>query len=182
MKMEPREISLRDGRRCVLRSAGPGDAAAVLRLLRRLAGETEFLARSPEDPLMPEEKEREFLAGRLAAADGFLLVAEVAGELAGNAGLDGVSRLVKFRHRASMGIAVRQAYWGLGIGTALMTEVIARAKQAGYSQLELEVSVKNGRAVALYRRFGFEIYGTRPSSLHYSDGSFGAEHMMLRRL
>lgn len=182
MKITPQSIRLKDGRCGVLRSARPEDAAAMLRLLRKTAGETEFLARGPEEPLMGATDERRFLADRLAAADECLLVAEVAGEIVGSAGLDCVSRFAKFRHRATMGIALRRDAWGLGIGSAMMEQIVALAKAAGYVRLELEVAVENERAAALYRRFGFEIYGTRPEAFHYRDGSFGAEYLMTRKL
>lgn len=182
MEIAPQTIRLRDGRLCVLRSARPEDAAAVLRLLRATAAETEFLARGPEDPLMDEADERRFLAGRLTAADEFLLAAEVGGEIAGSAGIDRVSQLAKFHHRAAMGVALRQDYWGLGIGSAMMRQLAVQAKAAGYTRLELEVAVENERAVALYRRFGFEIYGTRPEAFRYRDGRFGADHLMTRKL
>ena len=49
MYTEPMKMRLRDGRRVILRSAEPEDAAADLRCMRQCAAETEFLLLSPED-------------------------------------------------------------------------------------------------------------------------------------
>lgn len=49
MYIEPMKMRLRDGRRIVLRSPEPEDAAADLSCMRQTAGETEFLLISPAD-------------------------------------------------------------------------------------------------------------------------------------
>lgn len=63
-----------------------------------------------------------------------------------------------------------------------MSAVIESAKIAGYEQLELEVVADNKRGIALYQKFGFQIYGTREKSFRYRDGSYAAEHLMLLKL
>jgi len=40
----------------------------------------------------------------------------------------------------------------------------------------------NIRAVALYMKFGFVVYGTRERAFRYKDGSYGSEYLMLLRL
>ena len=53
-------------------------------------------------------------------------------------------------------------YWGLGIGKALMEACIECAKDAGYTQLELNAVEENERALALYKKMGFVEYGRNP--------------------
>jgi len=47
---------------------------------------------------------------------------------------------------------------GNGFGTAILRELITRAKQLGYSELILETSDRQMRAQRLYARMGFERY------------------------
>ncbi|MGN6368080.1 MAG: GNAT family N-acetyltransferase [Phycisphaerae bacterium] len=44
---------------------------------------------------------------------------------------------------------------GLGLGSLLLQHVIARAKQAGFSTLTLNVNKRNAAAIKVYRRNGF---------------------------
>jgi GNAT superfamily N-acetyltransferase len=44
---------------------------------------------------------------------------------------------------------------GQGIGTALLTAVLAHARQSGLIAIDLEVDVEHQRAESLYRRLGF---------------------------
>ena len=54
--------------------------------------------------------------------------------------------------------------------------------EKAYEQLELEVVAENERAIALYNKFGFELYGTRENTFKYRDGLSRACHLMLKKL
>ena len=86
----------------------------------------------------------------------------------------------KVRHRAEFGINVDQAHWRRGIGRALTEACIQCARQAGYSQLELDVVSANGGAVALYRSLGFEEYGRNPKGFRTRGGQW--QELVLMRL
>jgi ribosomal-protein-alanine N-acetyltransferase len=65
-------------------------------------------------------------------------------------------------------IAVVPDYEGRGIGSALLTELIAEARRRRAADVLLEVRADNPRAQALYRRFGFTQIHTRRR--YYRDG------------
>ena len=108
------------------------------------------------------------------------LVAEVNGVIAGTAGVDSVRAAEKTRHRASFGISIDQAWWGLGIGRGLTEACIQCAKNAGYSQLELEVVADNKRALGLYPSVGFVEYGRNPKG--FRSRMNGWQEIVLMRL
>lgn len=58
-------------------------------------------------------------------------------------------------------IAVKPQYRGMGIGKALMREIIDRARELEISQLMLEVRESNQAAIGLYKEMGFENAGIR---------------------
>ncbi|MFM0335987.1 GNAT family N-acetyltransferase [Paraburkholderia fungorum] len=61
-------------------------------------------------------------------------------------------------HAASLGICVHDAWHRRGIGHALMTELLDVANNwLGLRRVELHVFADNHAALALYRKFGFEI-------------------------
>lgn len=59
----------------------------------------------------------------------------------------------------SLGIAVRVAYRGRGIGRFLLEELHALAKDAGALQVRLRVNPNNLPAISLYARFCYKAVG-----------------------
>ena len=78
--------------------------------------------------------------------------------------------------------AVNRETRGQGIGSAMMERLIARARQSRFEQIELEVVSTNRRAVGLYLRHGFQLYGTRPHGIKYPDGRYADEDLMRKVL
>ena len=56
----------------------------------------------------------------------------------------------------SLAISLYKKYRGLGIGTAMMKEILALLKAHGYQQVSLSVQKAN-YAAKLYRKVGFEV-------------------------
>jgi [ribosomal protein S18]-alanine N-acetyltransferase len=58
-------------------------------------------------------------------------------------------------------VAIRPAYRARGLGTALMTHVLAEARRLGARRATLEVRASNAGALRLYERLGFYVAATR---------------------
>ena len=58
-------------------------------------------------------------------------------------------------------VAIRPAYRGLGMGTALLRHVLAEGRRLGARRATLEVRASNAGARRLYERLGFYVAGTR---------------------
>jgi len=109
-----------------------------------------------------------------------LLVATIADEVVGNAGLHPVGPHVRRRHAMMLGMAVAPAYQRQGVGSALMAALCDYADRwAGALRLELNVYTDNAAAIALYRKFGFEIEGTH-RAYALRDGRLVDSHAMAR--
>lgn len=98
---------------------------------------------------------------RLAQTDGNVrLVACCDAEVVGNAGLH-TNTSPRRAHAASLGMAVRSAWQGKGVGTALLAAIVELADHwHGFARLELTVYTDNAPAIGLYQKAGFEIEGT----------------------
>lgn len=90
-------------------------------------------------------------------------VAEAAGKLVGYCGLMVVATTADIQT-----IGVLPGFEGRGIGTTMLTEMLAEARRRGARETLLEVREDNVRARALYERFGFEHIHTRRG--YYRDG------------
>ncbi len=96
-----------------------------------------------------------------ATASDYILVCEAEGEVVGNCGLHATSASPRRRHAGTVGMSVRDDWQGKGVGSALLAAAIDIADNwLDYRRLELTVYTDNAAALALYRRFGFEVEGT----------------------
>ncbi len=90
-----------------------------------------------------------------------LLVAEAEERVIGNAGLHAAGNALRRRHAMALGITVEKAWHGRGVGTQLMSALLDAADRwLGVLRIELTVYTDNAAAIALYRKFGFEVEGT----------------------
>ena len=144
-----------------IRRASTKDAAAFARIL----GDPEVLPNLMQLPYTSEEIWQQRLADNNTPGKADVhLVAERGGEVVGSAGLHPASSALRRRHCAMLGISVAAHAQGQGVGTALMQALCDYADQWGQIlRIELTVFADNARAVALYRRFGFEHEGTHRS-------------------
>ena len=109
----------------------------------------------------------------------YQLVAEADGEIVGCLGLHTTTR-PRLKHKADFGMNVRDDWQGKGIGSALMAAMIDLADNwLNLTRLELTVYTDNDAAVALYKKFGFEIEGTL-RKFAFREGAFVDAHTMAR--
>jgi RimJ/RimL family protein N-acetyltransferase len=159
-----------------LRMAGPGDAAALLRLKQQLDQETSFMLLEPGErdtsvPTLARQLEDVARSGNSA-----LIVAELPDGLAGYLELTG-GRFRRNRATAYLVLGVLAAAGGRGIGAALLAEARRWAAAHGLHRLELTVMAHNRRAFDLYSRMGFSVEGRRSECL-LIDGRFVDELYM----
>jgi RimJ/RimL family protein N-acetyltransferase len=66
------------------------------------------------------------------------------------------------RHVGVLGMGMLPAYRGKGLGTLLLHKTIEHARAISHlEKVELDVFESNSTAIALYRKFGFEVEGKR---------------------
>jgi L-phenylalanine/L-methionine N-acetyltransferase len=110
----------------------------------------------------------------------YSLVACVEGEVVGSLGLETSPTRWRMRHVGSIGMSVRDDWQGRGIGTALMEAALDLADNwLNLTRIELRVYVDNAAAIALYKKFGFEVEGTH-RHLAFRDGEFVDAYSMAR--
>jgi RimJ/RimL family protein N-acetyltransferase len=83
------------------------------------------------------------------------------------------------KHIGHFGMGVRRAYWGQGLGSKLLETMNEFVDNSGFLRVEANVRVENVRGVALYKRFGYEIEGTRRAAA-FINGRFVDEYFIAR--
>ena len=182
MRFLEREITLKDGRTCILRPNAPDLAEGMLEYLKKTSAETPFLLRNPDEVNYTLEGEKEILGRLLEDPYTIMMAAVVDGKIAGNGSISGIGEKRKIRHRCSLAIALYEEFWGLGIGTAMINYMTELAAQIGWHQVDLEVVVENEQAQALYRKCGFIKTGRRHNALLFDDGTYHDEIPMYKNL
>ena len=161
-----------------IRRATQVDAAAMAALM----GDPEVLAQLMQVPYSSAEIWRARLIDNdQPGRTDLSLVAERGGAVVGSAGLHPTGPALRRRHAMMLGISVARAAQGQGVGKALMQALCDYADRwAQVLLIELQVYADNARAIALYRRFGFEIEGRHPAYA-LRDGEY-VESLSMGRL
>jgi putative acetyltransferase len=160
-----------------IRRATVKDAAAYARVM----GDPAVYPQTMQLPYADEETWRARLAESMQPGKiDLLLVAERNGDVVGSAGLHPVGPSLRRRHVMVLGISVASEFQRQGVGTALMQTMCDYAD--GWAQvlrIELTVFTDNAAAIALYRRFGFQMEGTH-RAYALRDGTYADAHAMAR--
>ena len=160
-----------------IRRAHPDDAPAVAAWMADPA----VFAQLMQMPYPSVEMWRERLAANKAGSGEVSLVAVREGQPVGLASLNEPRAVWRRRHAMGLGISVAAHAHGQGVGSALMQALLDHADRwANLLRVELTVFADNARAIALYRRFGFQEEG-RMRGYAWRDGAY-ADCLSMARL
>ena len=162
----------------IYREAQPSDAKALLDYLQIIGGESDNLTFGSTGLPFSTEQEAQFLSSKLNDSHSLILLAFDGDKLVGNGSIDG-NEHPRLGHRCSLAITVCKSHWGCGIGSGLVERLIDFAKVSKAEVVELQVRSDNERAKALYRKFGFEKFGTYQKFFKIDGKYYDADYMNL---
>ena len=176
------KYSLKNGKNVVIRKPNPEDAESIINVMSIADTETLFLARNPGEFSTPAKREREIITNVLNDNDVEWFVTVYEAKVIGQCSVGLVRKNARYRHRAEVAFVILKEYWNLGIGGKMMEECIKWCKDKGVTQIELAVVKDNDKAIRMYRDFGFEITGIISKALHYQDGTYADEYIMIKNI
>jgi RimJ/RimL family protein N-acetyltransferase len=172
-------FSAKDGREVVVRTIGWDDLDDLLELINCLVEEKADIVKTER---VSREEEVDWLCGalsRLEKDEECYIVAEVDGKVVANSE---VSRGRGYeKHVGGIGIAIKDGFRDVGIGTEMMKALIDQALGWGLKVLTLRVFASNRRAFHLYEKVGFVQTGVIPKKL-FRDGEYIDEIIMTKLL
>ena len=164
----------------IIRTILLNDAEQFLNLCKRLDEETQFMLLEPGERTTTVEEQRDQIEHLLSRHNQTIFVAEHDGQLVGYLGAFG-GDFRRNKHSVYIVIGILQAFTGQGIGTQLFIALEKWARQKPLHRLELTAMTHNQAGIALYRKRGFEIEGTKKHSL-LVNGQYVDEYYMAKLL
>ena len=162
-----------------IRKATAADAEKLLAYCRQVGGESDNLTFGAEGVPITLEQEQAYLDNVLHSDRQLYLVAVQDGEIVGTGVFSAFAR-PRLAHRGEISLSVKKSMWGQHIGTRLLQELIDFARStARVEVISLEVRSDNARAIALYRKFGFETVGMFPGFLKINGQPVQCDFMRL---
>jgi RimJ/RimL family protein N-acetyltransferase len=178
--MEPQRFRAKDGTEFVVRTALPDDAAALPGFLRAVAGESSHLLTQSDEFAQTEEEQRTWIQTHLDGPGQIAVVAQSHGELIGVLSFENGHRR-RNAHQGDFGMSVRQAWRGLGVGTAMLTRLLQwAADNSNIEKVGLAVFATNLPAIGLYRKLGFAEEGRQPKQIKLGPGCYEDVILMYR--
>jgi RimJ/RimL family protein N-acetyltransferase len=169
-------LSARDCRKVVLRTIRWEDLDDLLEMINSLVEEKADIVRTEK---VSRTEEIDWLAkalSRLEEDEVFYLVAEVDGKVVANSEI-GRGYSSCDRHVGGIGIAIRDGFRDVGIGTEMMRTLIRQARAMGLKVLKLSAFENNERAIHVYEKVGFVQTGRIPRKF-FKEGKYVDEIIM----
>ena len=151
-----------DGREVTLRAPKWDDLDDMLEFINSMVEEGADIMM---DTKQTREQEVEWLAGHITKIENdkeAVIVAEVDGRFVGQ--VEVTPQSMRSKHVGVLGIALKDGYREIGIGTELMKEAENQARRLGLEILNLEVFATNDRARHVYRKVGYREVGAWPKA------------------
>ena len=182
-----RKFALSDGRKVVLREADSKDLEKLLAYINSLVSEKKRDESSQLftgfESRLTRRQEAEWLkelSRGIKEGDKISVLAEIDGEIAGNGDIARGS-YGETRHHGHLGLTVREAYRGLGIGREMVRVLLAEARKQGLRSVDVEFLSRNRATIHVYEKAGFKRVGRIPGKV-YRNGRFIDSLIMARRL
>lgn len=142
-----------------LREAIPKDAEELLEVMNTLDKETPYLLVNQQSLKLRPTDMADQIDYIYEQDNQLILLAYNHDELIGVATVMGEMDQ-PLKHIGEIGISILQEYWGYGLGTIMLEEIIFWAQEAKViKRLEIKVQERNSRALHLYQKLGFETEG-----------------------
>jgi RimJ/RimL family protein N-acetyltransferase len=167
-----KNYKLKDGQTAVIRTVNVSDAEAFLRLGKSIMSEQIFSLTQPEELTLTLEQEQKWLESNIQNENHLIIVAEVSENIVGQLDFSNGHKK-RNAHTGEFGMGVHKDYRGLGIGSLLLSALIEWTKNhPNIEKVNLCVHSTNDRAIAMYKKHGFQMEGLRTKDLKYQNNTY----------
>lgn len=171
-KINQKSHKLKNGTNVIIRTARESDAEAYLNLGKSIMSEEIYTLTQADELTFTIEQERDWLKSNIEDECHLIIVAEVADKIVGQLDFfNGPKR--RNAHTGEFGTGVHKDFRNLGIGSLLIRALVDWASSnLKIEKINLGVHQTNDRAIATYKKIGFQVEGLRTKDLKYPNGVY----------
>ncbi len=172
--IEPKNVTLKNGKKACIRNRTLEDAANVIKCLDRIFSDDRFFLTTLEEIRDQASIEKTNERTELFNAHEYklLLITEIDGQIVSLSDVQ-CGEKKRNQHVARIGISILPEHRDNGLGTAIMQTVIDWATAHPIiEKLALGVYSANTRGSALYEKMGFVEEARKIKEIKYADGTY----------
>ena len=175
-RVPTQEVQIKGGARVRIRSAEPGDAAALMDLLDHVNRTSEYSVTLPGESTMTLEKWKAELAEMLESPGGYFALAVYDGPsgpvLVGELSFHARPRQ-RMQHHGHVGMSIHAEWRNRGLGQAMLRHLLDWARDHPViEKVCLGVLAENAPAIALYKKMGFVEECRRNREFKFAPGRY----------
>ena len=153
---------LKNGNELLIRKAEKKDAQKILYYLNVVGGESDNLLFGADGFTMSVEQEEQYIEQMNNSQTSTLIIGLIDSKIVSTGSISSPS-IERISHQCDIAISVLKEFWDIGIGTCMMNEIINFVKHSKKLEIvHLGVKADNIRAIALYKKMGFQEIGLYP--------------------
>lgn len=183
MRMQGRDLDLKNGSIVRVRTVRPSEARKVLQLMTKVYHKNDLMELNPTE--VEEIKKREIrkqIKDYESSKRQIMLGVFFENKLIAYCTIARVSENEKQSHRASLSIAIAQEFRGVGLGAALMKLAFDFASKVAYEQFETTVLEGNTPAFILCTEYGFKAMCRFPHAYKNMKGAYQDSILLIKYL
>lgn len=164
-------VQTKSGLKVTLREAVESDAKEIIEFYNLVGGETTYLSFCEGEYRMSEEAQANSIKSTNESDNNTMILAEIDSKIIG-IGTISSNQKKKGKHVGILGIVIKEEFCDAGLGRLIMEYLIDWCKGNKITtKISLVTAEDNPRALALYKKCGFEVEGILRNET-YIDGEY----------
>lgn len=164
-------VTLKNGKEVIIRKSIKEDARAIVAYLNHIGGESDFLSFGKNEFSLSVEDEEKYIENLSKTDNSAMFVAIIENNIIGIVSISSNNK-PRTKHIGTLGISLLQKYWGVGLGSELMSFIINWSKSNKITKkISLLVNDENTRGKALYKKYEFVEEGFLKNDV-YLNGTY----------
>jgi RimJ/RimL family protein N-acetyltransferase len=157
--MFPSKMIISNSEELTIKKADEDDATQIIKYIKQVLEESDYFTIGLEEFEKTKGQQRKDIKNMAKNPNNLFLLATINNKIVGFLNFK-TEQKRRTSHVGEFGVSVLKNKWGLNIGSALLNALLGWIKtRKQIKKINLQVRSDNTRAIALYRKYGFQNEG-----------------------